>query len=30
MAEKGRMTAAGLVDKLMGSEHADAVRQSVA
>ena len=30
MAEKGRMTAAGLVDKLMGSEHADVVRESVA
>jgi transposase-like protein len=30
MAEKGRMTAVELVDKLMGSEHADVVRESVA
>jgi putative transposase len=30
MAEKGRMTAVELVDKLMGSEHADGVRESVA
>jgi putative transposase len=30
MAEKGRMTAAEVVDKLMGSEHADVVRESVA
>lgn len=29
MAEKGRVTAAGLVDKLMASEHADVVRESV-
>jgi putative transposase len=30
MAEKGRMTAVELVDKVMGSEHADVVRESVA
>src|SRR3954462_3420404 len=30
MAEKRRMTAAGLVHKLMGSEHADVVCESVA
>jgi transposase-like protein len=30
MAEKGRMTAVELVDKLLGSEHADVVRESVA
>ena len=30
MAEKGRMTAVELVDKFMGSEHADVVRESVA
>jgi transposase-like protein len=30
MAEKRRMTAVELVDKLMGSEHADVVRESVA
>jgi hypothetical protein len=30
MAEKGRMTAVEVVDKLMGSEHADVVRESVA
>src|SRR3954470_23638324 len=30
MAEKGGMTAVELVDKLMGSEHADVVRESVA
>jgi transposase-like protein len=30
MAEKGRMTAVELVDKLMGSEHADVVCESVA
>jgi hypothetical protein len=30
MAEKGRMTAVELVDQLMGSEHADVVRESVA
>src|SRR3954449_2651143 len=30
MAEKGRMTAVELVDKLMGSEHADVVGESVA
>jgi len=30
MAEKGRMTAVEMVDKLMGSEHADVVRESVA
>jgi transposase-like protein len=30
MAEKGRMTAAQLVDKVMASEHADVVRESVA
>src|SRR3954464_13748023 len=29
MAEDGRMTAAQAVDKLMGSEHADVVRESV-
>ena len=30
MAEDRRMTAAQVVDKLMGSEHADVVRESVA
>jgi hypothetical protein len=30
MAEKGRMAAAEVVDKLMDSEHADVVRESVA
>ena len=30
MAEERRMTAAQVVDKLMGSEHADVVRESVA
>jgi hypothetical protein len=30
MAEKGRMTAAQVVDKVMSSEHADVVRESVA
>ncbi len=30
MAEKGRMTAAQVVDKVMGSEHVDVVRESVA
>src|SRR6266540_6208748 len=30
MAEDGRMTAAQAVDKLMGSEHADVIRESVA
>jgi putative transposase len=30
MAENGRMTAAQLVDKVMSSEHADVVRESVA
>src|SRR5215218_360227 len=30
MAEKGRMTAGQVVDKLMGSEHVDVVRESVA
>jgi putative transposase len=30
MAKKGRMTAVELVDKLMGSEHVDVVRESVA
>jgi putative transposase len=30
MAEDRRMTAAELADKLMGSEHADVVRESVA
>jgi transposase-like protein len=29
MAEDGRMTAAQVVDKLMGSEHADVIRESV-
>ena len=29
MAEKGRMTAVELVDKLMGSEHADVVRERI-
>src|SRR3954451_2867762 len=29
MAEDGRMTAAQAVDKLMGSEHADVIRESV-
>src|SRR3954468_9207782 len=29
MAEDGRMTAARAVDKLMGSEHADVIRESV-
>ena len=30
MAEKRRMTAAEVADKLMSSEHADVVRESVA
>ena len=30
MAEERRMTAAQVVDKLMSSEHADVVRESVA
>ena len=30
MAEGRRMTAAQVVDKLMGCEHADVVRESVA
>src|SRR5215216_5743682 len=30
MAEKGRMTAGQVVDKVMGSEHVDVVRESVA
>ena len=30
MAEDRRMTAAQVVDKLMGSEHVDVVRESVA
>jgi len=30
MAEDRRMTAAQVVDKLTGSEHADVVRESVA
>ena len=30
MAEERRMTAAQVVDKLMASEHADVVRESVA
>src|SRR4051812_35518052 len=29
MAEEGRMTAAQAVDKLLGSEHADVIRESV-
>jgi transposase-like protein len=29
MAEDGRMTAAQAVDKVMGSEHADVIRESV-
>jgi transposase-like protein len=30
MAEKGRMTAAQVVDKIIGGEHVDVVRESVA